>query len=139
MLYQCKKGESILNMPYQIEWYVRAKVILNTNTGSITNSEGKQSDGEMIAMIESSTSEHVHVIVDIEQLEHLPSMPTILNLQWPKHPKLGWIVLVGIKRASMRTITMIAATLFRQKYHVADSLHDAMAFLRSLDSTLSDT
>lgn len=122
-------------MTNTIEWLVPHHVI-HTSYSSDPDLPCNP-DEPVLEWLNISSAETVHLIVDVHNLKQLPPTLQIMQLQWPRHPKIGWVVLVGAKSITMQATVQMAAQLFQRKHHFASTLTEAVQFLKSIDSDVA--
>ena len=122
-------------MPYKLSWLVEGRVILNKSWGRHNQEDIPAYDQEMLRYLDAGTAPLVHSITDISELESMPSLASLTQFTFTKHPRLGWQVNYGGK-AALKVIANIAAQLFPLRYRSFSTLEEALAFLQHVDTTL---
>jgi hypothetical protein len=125
-------------MPYTIEWLVPHKVIFERDWGEYSAADLEVFDRELVAYLDSSTAPLVHVIADATDLHHVPLMAAFKDLQFLKHPRLGWYIGIGVANKFVKVITSLVGQVFKIRYRFVDTPAEALAFLQKVDSTLPD-
>lgn len=123
-------------MSVHSEWYLPGRVILTRAVGTVSDAEVLADDPVILAMLDQGASPLVHMIIDDSQLDNLPNFATFSQLQWGKHERLGWIIVVGVQNKVLIFINLLAANLFRTRQRFLPTLDEALGFLNEVDSTL---
>lgn len=123
-------------MPAQLSWYLENRVLLMTNQGEVTDQELFDLDPEIIAYLNDCTAPLVHTIIDHRKGINSPSAKGLTHLQWPKHPKVGWMIMVGMKNPFQRFIVAVATSFFKTRMRMFSTMEEGLVFLNHVDSTL---
>lgn len=60
----------------------------------------------------------------------------ILNLKTGKHPRVGWVIVIGIQNRMFMFFISTALQIFRARLRFMPSMNAALEFLQDIDSTL---
>ena len=77
-------------------------------------------------------------LFDLGGLEQLPGMTTLNKFQWPKHPRLGWVIGYPQPNPVISFLTYLMAQIFRSRNRTMNTLEETLAFLQQVDATLPD-
>ena len=123
-------------MPVQLSWHLENRVMLVVAEGDYTDDELINLDGQVIKYLDQSTAPLVHMIMDRQGTDHVPSMKSVTKVKWPKHPRYGWTLVVGSTNPFQRFVVAVANNFFKGRQRNFDSREDAFDFLNLVDSTL---
>lgn len=86
-------------------------------------------DWETIALMDT-LSTPLHVIVDVSELRSFPDFNDCLHTQHLRHPRMGYMLTVGVHRSRMMRFFLNAiGRATRVRYQDFDTLDDALHFL----------
>lgn len=122
-------------MPLQVSWIVVNRIIQISGDGEVGDYELSAIDAVMMDLINQSSAPLVHTI-SVASSNIPVSFKTVKDLQWPKHPRCGWTVVVGLTNPLFRMIAAAGASLFKTRLRNVDTLEKALAFLHEVDSSL---
>lgn len=129
-------------MPIEIYWLVENKATYFKYIGDVTLDEIEIASDIGLSMLESATDTLlVHTIQDGEQITSFPANLREINRVGEKartHPKMGWMVSVSVVDPRIQFIVTMVAKLTRARQRSADSVSEAINFLRSVDTTLAE-
>lgn len=86
----------------------------------------------------SATRETRHIVADFSRTTALPTIGVLRQQPWLRHPCTGWIVAVGLQSVPLRMMLRIVKNLYPLRTHTAESLDDALDYLRGVDASLDD-
>jgi hypothetical protein len=125
----------------KISWRVPDKVLLADLSETITVDDLRTGEIEITRCLLDSHSERVHVVYDIAKATTIAFSANQLRttLTYFRHPKLGWLVVVGATGA-MKVLTQVFASLVDKMtpilLHYSPTMNEALAFLRERDDTM---
>ncbi len=125
-------------MPHMISWLVEGRVVLVYMAGSPDLEEASVFDQEIRSYLQEATAPLAHVILNVSELEQLPSLTTLSKFHWPRHPKTGWMVVYPQPNRITGFVMSVASQLFNARFRPFDTLDETLAFLQEVDSTLPD-
>jgi hypothetical protein len=127
-------------MSIQISWLVENRIIYWLHTGDGTISNTKEADMEVIRLLEASSAPLVHIILDLQGLKEMPSLADSIRAKYdfPKHPKSGWNIFVGMKDPLQKMVVSFMGNVFKMRARLLENNIEALDFLQSIDSTLPD-
>jgi hypothetical protein len=123
-------------MSSQLSWYVENRVMQIINQGELVDQDLSNLDESVIRYIDQSSAPLVHLIVDHRNGINSPSAKGLTQLNWPKHPRLGWTILIGLKNPFQRFVTVAAANFFKIRLRLVNTMDEGLDFLNDVDSTL---
>jgi hypothetical protein len=123
-------------MPSQLSWYLENRVMQIVNHGDVADQDLFDIDESVIQYIDQSSAPLVHLIVDHRNGNNAPSAKGLTQLNWPKNPRLGWTILIGLKNPFQRFVTVVAANFFKIRLRLVNTMDEALDFLNEVDSTL---
>jgi hypothetical protein len=125
-------------MPYKIGWHIPGRVIYGVVSGVQTLDELTEANQTVMSMLDEGMRP-VHFIMDDSQLKRTPINLKQLQiaLAYVRHTRIGWIVLVGKNNPVLSILVSTLISLMRVKSRRVESLDTAMAFLRTVDNTLT--
>jgi hypothetical protein len=123
-------------MPYQISWFIEDKVIAEKFWGDFNDTELAKWEQEICDMLEQTTSPIIHLLLDPAEVKALPSIKAIRHLLIPYHPRIGWVIVYGIRRNYVRALLLFTIFLFKMRYKIVESQNQAVAFLGELDALI---
>src|SRR5687767_7889598 len=117
----------------EIKWLVSPRIILAYSEGSQDIDDVRLNNQEIKALLDSGQAP-VHLVF---QAVNLKSSPTNIqelknSLDFLRHPNLGWIISVG-SNPVLNFVSVIVTNLFRINMRQANSLEDAINWLKQLD------
>jgi hypothetical protein len=125
----------------KISWRVPDKVLLADLSETITADDLSTGEIEITRCLLDAHSERVHVVYDIAKASTIAFSANQLRttLTYFRHPKLGWLVVVGATGA-MKVLTQVFASLVDKMtpilLHYSPTMNEALAFLRERDDTM---
>lgn len=126
-------------MPYAVSWYIENEVIYAHYSGEMTADELRDSLIMMRQMIESSSRPLVHVLSDVgdvtQPVSPMESLGIIRKLGTPSQS--GWMLVLREKSVVIKFGVALGTTVFKSRNRMFDSLEEAVAFLKDVDTTLS--
>jgi hypothetical protein len=123
-------------MPYQLSWWVKDRVIVEKFWGDFTDEDVSMWEQEILPMLEQTSSPKVHLLLEIADVHSLPSIGAIRQMSIPSHPKIGWVVVYGLRKNYVRALLLFTVLLFNMHYKIVDNQHQALAFLAELDALI---
>ena len=125
----------------KISWRVPDKVLLADLSETITVDDLRTGEVEITRRLLESQSERVHVVYDISKATTIAFSANQIRttLTYFRHPKLGWLVVVGATGA-MKVLTQVFASLIDKVtpilLHYSPTMREALVFLRERDDTI---
>lgn len=124
-------------MSHYTQWLVEDRVIYTRVWGTFSAEEIPEVDAEMIPLLEQSDAPLIHVLADDLELESMPNMKKMSELQYVKHEKMGWFITSNPNRV-LRFIGTVVGQLLKTRHRFVDSPEDGIDFLLTVDTTLPD-
>lgn len=125
-------------MNYQITWYVEGRVVLSQHLHTATPADVAQMDVEYLALLEQADVPLVHFIFDMSQQDSVPDLKTMANMQFTKHPRMGWSIVVGTLNPITRFLVSTVAQINKARFRSFTTLEEALRFLQDIDASLPD-
>ena len=93
-------------MPYQLSWILPKRVILMDFSGELDEAAIRACDQAIVKMIEQGdgNASLIHQIMVMHDRVSHSRLSLLSSLQWPKHPRNGWLVAVAIGNPMIRTV-----------------------------------
>ncbi len=123
-------------MSSQVSWFLEKRVILTYNEGVVTDEDMFANDQPIIDYLNQCTVPLVHMIVDHRKGLGSPSSKALAQLSWPKHPKVGWMILVGMANPFQKFVVTVTSNFFKTRMRMINTMDEALDFLNQVDSTL---
>ena len=123
-------------MPSQVSWLLENRVMLTYNQGVVSDQDMFNIDQPVLDYMNQCTAPLVHMIVDHRNGIGSPSTKALAQLQWPKHPKVGWMIMVGMANPFQKFVVAVASNFFKTRMRMFDRMDEALDFLNEIDSTL---
>ncbi|MBA3871478.1 MAG: hypothetical protein H0X30_20225 [Anaerolineae bacterium] len=123
-------------MPAQLSWYLENRVLLMINYGEVADQDLFDLDQTIIDYLDNCTVPLVHTIIDHRKGMNSPSVKGLTKLRWPKHPKVGWMIMIGMKNPLQRFVVAVSTSFFKTRMRMFNSMDEALNFLNDVDSTL---
>lgn len=126
-------------MPFSVNWYIENEIIFVHLSGVLTADEVRESLLTVAHLIDTSPRSLVHIITDtVDIVQPLSSVDNLKVMrEVGNHERNGWSVILGEKSMLVKIGVAIATSLFRTRTRTFDTLEDAEAFLKEVDTTLS--
>jgi hypothetical protein len=124
-------------MPAYLIPYIPERVYYLHVQGIFSDAELSIVDAEIFALMEQSTVPLVHFVVNQQQLSQLPSIQSQSKLKIGRHPKLGWVLVIGDNKL-MQFLSTVVAGIFKARLRYFATFAEAVAFLQHVDTTLPD-
>lgn len=121
-----------------VTWLVEDKLLLFNSWGKVNVNELTEMDHRIGAMLENSTAPLVHGIHDHSRAEHIPSAKDLMKVKSGNHPRVGWLIIVGLDNKLMKFFVSATGQVFGLRLRFMDTVAEALAFLQDVDSTLPD-
>ena len=123
-------------MSSQLTWYLENRVILVANEGMISDQDMLSVDQPIADYMNQSKAPLVHLIVDNTSAIYAPSVKTVTQAKFPKHPQCGWVLLVGPTNTFTRFVNAVVTNVFKTRNRMFNTRAEALDFLNEVDSTL---
>ena len=123
-------------MTSQVSWLLEKRVILTYNEGIVSDEDMFANDQPILDYLNACTVPLVHMIVDHRKGVGSPSSKALAQLSWPKHPKTGWTILVGMANPFQKFVVTVASNFFKSRMRMVNTMDEALDFLNQVDSTL---
>jgi hypothetical protein len=81
-------------------WYIEGRIIHLKLTDVVSESQLSALDKLMISFLREGTAPQVHLIVDVSELSSLPSIAALSRMNFLRHHRQGWWVIVGKRPGS---------------------------------------
>lgn len=125
-------------MPVGLAWLVEGHLILAKGWYALKSEELADFDARVLAMLEKTPRPLVHGIHDYSEAQAMPPMKDLVQLKSGRHPRIGWVIVVGLDDRMMKFFVSIALQIFRVRVRFMDSVQEGLDFLQDVDSTLPD-
>ncbi|MEL6307090.1 MAG: hypothetical protein AAFV98_08345 [Chloroflexota bacterium] len=122
---------------HRVQWLLEERVIYIKSQGNMSEEELITIDNQVVAMLDTSQAEQVHVVVNVTELEDAPSLPALVRQKFLQHPRFGWYITVGAN-ALLRFLGATTGRLTNINFQFARSLGEAKSHLQRIDETLPD-
>lgn len=122
---------------YITQWLLQDRVLYTYAKGTCTVADIEANDQEVSAMLDSVTTERVHYVVNVTDLEDAPSIPALVRQKFLRHQRMGWYITVGANPV-VRFIGAAAGRLTGTKFQFVRHLREAKTQLQRIDETLPD-
>ncbi len=126
-------------MPYQLTWAPEPHIVLTTVTGISDAAQSEEWAKDIIEMMDNAATESVHCIVDLRKMERITAnilkMP--IMMQFRRHPKLGWTVILGATPIIGFWIEMLSLVA-SGSCKLCKTMEDANTFLLGLVSVAEE-
>src|ERR1051326_3493267 len=99
-------------MPTQLSWFLENRVMLLTSHGAVSDQDLFDIDQPVIDYLNQSNAPLVHLIIDHRDATTTPSVKASTQLKWPKHPRNGWGIMVGLTNPIQRFMVAVATNFF---------------------------
>jgi hypothetical protein len=123
-------------VPHQTSWYIQDQILFTRLHGDITLEEIEEFSLENSAMIKDSPAPIVNTFFVLEEITDYPknivSLARVVNREEFRQPKLGWVVIVGIKNAFLRFLVSSTNQLLGHRLRMFDTQEEATAFLEHI-------
>lgn len=126
-------------MTIYIGWLVERQVSYFYYQGDITVEELHEAVLIAHEFLEQCERPLLHTIQNTEELGAFPNNLGILVREVKaslSHPKMGWMLSVGIKNPLTRTLASLVSSIAKTRHRIYDSDEEALAFLAYVDVTL---
>jgi hypothetical protein len=120
----------------EIKWLVKPRIILAYSEGSQDIDDVRLNNQEIKALLDAGQAP-VHLVFQAVNLKNSPTNIQELknSLDFLRHPNLGWIISVG-SNPILNFVSTIVTNLFRINLRQANSLEDAIDWLKQLDPSI---
>lgn len=96
-------------------------------------------DKEIVALLDGSPHPLVHLIINVSEVTVSVSLAETMSLQYPRHRKIGWNILVRVQsNAALRLFSSMAASIAKVRYRETNTLDSAFAILQERVPDLPD-
>lgn len=127
-------------MAFNIQWHTPQRVIYAHIWGQSSAEEAQQVAQRFQTLLDETTSGPVHLIIENSQLENIPTNLKGMKetLVYLAHPHIGWVVGVAKPNPAVQFMEQFLIQNFKLRFHHADTLDEALHFLRLQDRSLND-
>lgn len=124
-------------MSYTHDWYVPQRVIYARVWGDQDIDEIARSSAGLSAMLNEGKP-LIHILMDDSKIGNVPvNLGQLRNtMTFARNPSLGWVVLIGDASRVSKFIVEMLGKIFRIPVYRAQTLEEAVSFLRSRDITV---
>jgi hypothetical protein len=126
-------------MPITHRWIIPQRVIYVTWYGEITLTDAHEANRNTARFIEEGIAP-VHMLRDDSGITKIPNVTprqTLAALHSVRDPRFGWAVNIGHSNAFVRTLTDLYSKFTRIRIQRAETLEEALAFLKQADESLN--
>jgi len=125
-------------MPIQSFWFSQNSVILSHAQGTLTDADIGAWDAALLQLLEQSRLDRVHVILQNAMTGSPPKLEALTHMGYPKHPRLGWVVVVNTHDPLQRFLLHTAAQAAHSRLRFVESFDEGLVFLQDIDDALPD-
>jgi len=128
-------------MPIKIGWLVENRISYYGYYGDVSVEELQQGQPIGQKMLSECEAPLLHTIQDNTHMTSFPSNAAFLvkiTRALLSHPRMGWMVTVGIENQFIQKLAAFVAQISRTRYRTFNTLDEAIAFLAYVDETLPD-
>jgi hypothetical protein len=127
-------------MPYKIEWFQPASVVLVKVTGTAEIQDAENINQELLDYLDNA-SNMLHVLLDFTELASVPLHihKASAAQAYMKHPRMGWLLVYGTDNGFLKMLGAIVTQLWRVRSRIFSTQAEALAFLEEnvLDSAIT--
>ncbi len=123
-------------MPLHLSWYLENRILLVVNEGESNDDDMFELDRLTIEQLNRSDAAQVHMIIDTSKYKFVPSAKAVTQVEFAKHPRMGWTVLIGSTNAFERFVFVVGANFFKTRSKMLTSIDEALQFLNKIDTSL---
>jgi hypothetical protein len=126
-------------MPITHQWIIPQRVIYVRWYGEITIADAQDANRNTAQFIEEGIAP-VHMLRDDSAITKIPPVTPrqLLDaLHAVRDPRFGWAVNIGHSNALVRTLTDLYSKFTRIRIHRAETLEEALNFLKQADESLN--
>lgn len=126
-------------MNYSNRWYITNEILYVRYWHESTPEIVVQQIDEMYTMLNQSSGNAIHVIVDATYVTKPLSVKDYSKLvgHYKTHPKYRWTLMVAQKNALIRFVSTIGMHLFNTRQRTFDTVDEALAFLKEIDPDIN--
>lgn len=127
-------------MPIESYWILPEKILHVSIIGDITVDEVAQASNDAITIFNTSSTAPIHIIVDDSRGGDPPkSIRKLIDaIMVVRHANMGWMILYGGENKLAKYILQILASFTNLRYRRCQTLREAVAFLITVDDSLTD-
>lgn len=129
-----------------VYWHLEARIIVERYSGLITLADVERGKEQTLSLIREKTyGKPIHVVIDATKREayapEILKLPTVRQvLRYERDIQLGWLMIVNpTPHPIMRFMVTAAARIASNQLKIVTSFDEAIAFLHSIDSSLSES
>ncbi len=123
-------------MSSQVSWLLENRVILTFNQGVVSDQDMFDNDQPITDYLDQCTAPLIHMVVDHRNGIGSPSSKALAQQHWPKHPKMGWLIMVGMANPFQKFVVAVTSNFFKTRLRMFNTMDEALDFLNEVDSTL---
>jgi proteasome lid subunit RPN8/RPN11 len=121
-----------------VTWLIEHKLLLVNTWGKVNVDELSAMDSRISDMLDNSQEPLVHGIHDHTRAESIPSAKDLMQVKAGKHPRVGWLIIVGLDNKLMKFFVSATGQVLNIRLRFMDTVEEALTFLQDIDSTLPD-
>ncbi len=125
-------------MTVGVTWLVEDKLLFLNSWDKVNVDELMAMDAHIGEMITNSPAPLVHGIHDHSKAQEIPSPKDLLKVKAARHPRVGWLIFIGMDNKIMKFFLSVAGQSFKIRLRFMDTLEEALTFLQDVDMTLPD-
>ena len=123
-------------MKRENSWLVEGYVLLSISPATQTNEEMPALDAEFLAYLAQAKGDHVHFIYDMSAQTRTPDLRAMTGMEFTRHSKLGWSILVGNLSPVVKFMISMVAKITGGRFRIMDSREEAIDFLMAIDQSI---
>lgn len=125
-------------MSFGVTWLVEGHLVLLQSWNTFNIDELHEMDMRIGQMLDHATAPLVHGIHDHRRTQQLPSAKDLMKLKSGNHPRVGWLIFVGLDNKLLKFFVSATGQVFNLRLRFMDTIEEALTFLQDVDSTLPD-
>ena len=118
-------------------WYLEGRILSLKLTGALSENQLITLDKLMTTYLRAGTAPQVHLMLDISELTSLPPIMALSRMNFLRHHRNGWWMIIGGRAGSSihNTLHLLSDTYQIQYADKADE-STARTFLHAVDPTV---
>jgi hypothetical protein len=126
-------------MPITLSPLIEGALLDAYSYGYITVSDFHEMLRQAHAAADATSNVWIHLLFDARAIAQIPTVSGIMGVMRDTvvmHPRIGWILIVRHADANIHFAVDVVFQLTRQRVRTFSSIHEAIEFLKTMDSTV---
>lgn len=121
---------------YEIGWHTEGHIVVVTMHETVLPEEYTAMDEAFMQYVNEAKGALVHFVYSMSDEIVASELSHMTDLQFAKHPAMGWSIMIGEMNPITRVMITLAAKINRARFKMVGSVDEAIDFLYTVDANL---